>query len=77
MAADKIKTEIYIDKDIKEQAQKLFSQYNISLSEAVNLFLTQSVLNKGIFFKIDIQKKQTNKIARKYISSLKNKRLKN
>ena len=49
MATNKIRTNIYIDKDIKEQAQKLFSTFNISLSDAINLFLTQSVLNKREF----------------------------
>ena len=59
MATNKIRTNIYIDKDIKEEAQKLFSTFNISLSDAINLFLTQSVLNKGIPFKIEIPNKET------------------
>jgi DNA-damage-inducible protein J len=59
MATNKIRTNIYIDKDIKEQAQKLFSTFNISLSDAINLFLTQSVLNKGIPFKIEIPNEET------------------
>ena len=59
MATNKIRTNIYIDKDIKEEAQKLFSTFNISLSDAINLFLTQSVLNKGIPFKIEIPNEET------------------
>ena len=59
MVTNKIRTNIYIDKDIKEEAQKLFSTFNISLSDAINLFLTQSVLNKGIPFKIEIPNKET------------------
>ncbi len=59
MATNKIRTHIYIDRDIKEQAQKLFSQFNISLSDAINLFLTQSVLNKGIPFRIEIPNEET------------------
>ena len=59
MATNKIRTNVYIDKDVKEQAQKLFSQFNISLSDAINLFLTQSVLNKGIPFKIEIPNEET------------------
>jgi len=59
MATNKIRTNIYIDKDIKEEAQKLFSTFNISLSDAINLFLTQSVLNRGIPFKIEIPDEET------------------
>jgi DNA-damage-inducible protein J len=59
MATNKIRTNIYIDKDIKEQAQKLFSTFNISLSDAINLFLTQAVLNRGIPFKIEIPNEET------------------
>ena len=59
MATNKIRTNIYIDQDIKKQAQKLFSTFNISLSDAINLFLTQSVLNKGIPFKIEIPNEET------------------
>jgi DNA-damage-inducible protein J len=59
MATNKIRTNIYIDKDIKEEAQKLFSTFNISLSDAINLFLTQSVLNRGIPFEIKIPNEET------------------
>jgi len=61
MATNKIRTNIYIDKDIKEQAQKLFSTFNISLSDAINLFLTQSVLNRGIPFEVKVPNKETQK----------------
>ena len=59
MASNKIRTNIYIDKDIKKQAQRLFSAFNISLSDAINLFLTQSVFNRGIPFKIEIPNEET------------------
>ena len=59
MATNKIRTNVYIDKSIKEQAQELFSTFNISLSDAINLFLTQSVLNRGIPFKIEIPNEET------------------
>ena len=59
MATNKIRTNIYINKDIKEEAQKLFSTFNISLSDAINLFLTQSVLNRGIPFEIKIPNEET------------------
>ena len=59
MATNKIRTNVYIDKSIKAQAQELFSTFNISLSDAINLFLTQSVLNRGIPFKIEIPNEET------------------
>lgn len=38
----KIKTNIYIDKKIKEETQKFFKKIHISLSDAINLFLFKS-----------------------------------
>jgi len=41
------------NKNVKQQAQELFRQFNISLSDAINLFLSQSVMNQGILFKVE------------------------
>ena len=43
-----------IDPDIKNKAQNILSQLNISMSEAISLFLTQVSLNRGIPFEIKI-----------------------
>jgi len=61
MVSNKIRTNIYIDKNVKQQAQELFRQFNISLSDAINLFLSQSIINQGIPFKIEIPNEKTQK----------------
>ena len=43
-----------IDPEIKNKAQNIFHKLNISMSEAISLFLTQVTLNKGIPFDIKI-----------------------
>jgi len=48
-----------IDPSVKTKAQKILSKLNISMSEAVSLFLTQVSLNKGIPFEIKIPNKLT------------------
>jgi len=64
MTSNKIRTNIYINEEIKIEAQKLFKKFNISLSDAINLFLTQSVLNQSIPFKIEIPNKETQKVIK-------------
>jgi len=55
----KSRTNIYLDVNIKDQAKEIFNQYGLSLSQAVNIFLTQSVLNRGIPFNIKIPNEET------------------
>ena len=55
----KSKTNIYLDKNIKDQAKEIFNQYGLSLSQAVNIFLTQSVLNRGFPFDVKIPNANT------------------
>ena len=43
-----------IDPDIKNKAQNIFSRLNISMSEAISLFLTQVTLKRGIPFNITL-----------------------
>ena len=43
-----------VDPEIKRNAQKILSMLNISMSEAISLYLTQITLNKGIPFEIKI-----------------------
>ena len=43
-----------IDPEVKSKAQKIFSKLNISMSEAISIFLTQVSLNRGIPFEIKI-----------------------
>ena len=55
----KSKTNIYLDENIKDQAKEIFNQYGLSLSQAVNIFLTQSVLNRGFPFDVKIPNENT------------------
>lgn len=58
-AAHKIRTNVYLDSDIKNKAQEILSQYGIGLSDAFNIFLAQTVFEKGIPFEIKIPNEKT------------------
>ena len=59
---EKVRTNVYLNKAIKEEAQSIFKRYGIGLSDAFNIFLTQSVLEKGIPFDIKIPNDDTAKV---------------
>ncbi|MBN1617825.1 type II toxin-antitoxin system RelB/DinJ family antitoxin [Candidatus Dojkabacteria bacterium] len=48
-----------IDPDTKSKAQDILSKLNLSMSEAISLFLTQVTLNRGIPFDIKIPNELT------------------
>lgn len=52
-------TSIKLDSDVKQEAQKIFAQLGLTLGEAVNLFLNQVKLNKGLPFEVKIPNKET------------------
>ncbi len=60
-ATNKVRTNVYLDAITKSKAQEIFKQYGLGLSEAFNIFLTQSVLEKGIPFEIKIPNNETKK----------------
>lgn len=41
--SSKVRTNVYLDKELKEKAKKIFKAYGLSLSDAFNLFLAQVV----------------------------------
>lgn len=51
---NKIRTNVYLDADTKQKVQEIFKQYGLGLSDTFNIFLTQSLLEKGIPFEIKI-----------------------
>ena len=57
--AHKVRTNVYLDSDIKAKAQEIFKQYGMGLSDAFNIFLSQAVLEKGIPFEIKIPNDET------------------
>lgn len=54
-----------IDPKVKSKAQKILNKLNISMSEAISIFLTQVSLNKGIPFEIKIPNELTEETLRK------------
>jgi DNA-damage-inducible protein J len=54
-----------IDPEIKAQAQKILNTLNISLSEAISMYLTQVALQKGIPFELKIPNELTVETLRK------------
>jgi len=55
----KIKTDVYLDSDIASKAKEIFKEYGVSLSDAINMFLTQSVLEKGLPFEMKVPNSET------------------
>ncbi len=57
--ANKIRTNVYLDLDIKNKAQEVLKHYGMGLSDAFNIFLAQTVLEQGIPFQIKIPNETT------------------
>ncbi|MBN2593231.1 MAG: type II toxin-antitoxin system RelB/DinJ family antitoxin [Sedimentisphaerales bacterium] len=56
--------QVRLDKKTKSQAQKVFKVLDISMSEAIKLFLRQVALQKGIPFEIKIPNALTDRVLR-------------
>ena len=54
MIVEKSRTNVYLDTNLKEQAKEIYKHYGLSLSEAVNMFLAQSVFSRGLPFEVKI-----------------------
>lgn len=54
-----------IDPEIKAKAQEILRALNISLSEAISMYLTQVTLHKGIPFDLKIPNELTAETIRK------------
>ena len=50
-----------INPDLKKRAQKILNKLNLSMSEAISLYLTQVTLHRGIPFDIKIPNELTEK----------------
>ena len=61
---DKVRTNVYLDAKTKQKAQEIFKQYSMGLSDAFNIFLSQTVLERGIPFKIKIPNKETRQVIK-------------
>ena len=45
MAATKIRSNVYLDKELKEKAKEIFKEYGLSLSDGINMLLSRVVKN--------------------------------
>jgi len=59
MIIEKSRTNVYLDVTLKEQAKEIYKHYGLSLSEAFNMFLAQSVFNRGLPFEVKIPNSMT------------------
>ncbi len=59
MTVSKVRTNVYLDSNMKAQAKEIYKQYGVSLSDAINMFLTQSVLERGLPFEMKIPNNET------------------
>ena len=59
MVVKKSRTNVYLDTNLKAQAKEIYKHYGLSLSEAVNMFLAQSVFNRGLPFQVKIPNDMT------------------
>ena len=54
-------TSIKLDKETKSKAKEIFKELGLTMGEAVNIFLAQVALNKGLPFEVKIPNKETKK----------------
>ena len=57
-------TSMKLDPTVKQEAQKIFNELGLTLGEAVNLFLNQVRMRKGIPFDIEIPNEATQLVLR-------------
>jgi len=63
-ANEKTRTNVYLDTEMKKRAQEIFKQYGMGLSDAFNIFLAQSVMQRGIPFEIKIPNEETAQVIK-------------
>jgi len=63
-ANEKTRTNVYLDTATKKKAQEIFKRYGMGLSDAINIFLSQSVMEKGIPFQIKIPNDETAQVIK-------------
>ena len=57
-------TSLKLDPTVKQEAQAIFAQLGLTLGEAVNLFLNQVRLNKGLPFELKIPNAMTQHVLK-------------
>jgi len=54
-------TSIKLDVEVKTKAKEIFKELGITMGEAVNIFLSQVTLHKGLPFEVKIPNEETRK----------------
>lgn len=54
---------IRMDKNLKKQAEELFAEFGINMTTAINMFLKQSVRQRGIPFELTLNTPNAETIA--------------
>jgi DNA-damage-inducible protein J len=54
-------TSMKLDREVKEQAKLIFKELGLTMGEAVNIFLNQVTLHKGLPFEVKIPNEETQK----------------
>ena len=52
-----------VQSNVKAESEKVLSVIGITLSQAIDLFLRQAILKKGLPFKLDSEEKEENDIS--------------
>jgi len=60
----RVKTDVYLNSEIKEKAKEIFKQYGMDLSDAFNAFLSKSVMEKHIPFDLEVLNKKQKKSSK-------------
>ena len=57
MVTTKIRSNVYLDKELKEKAKEIFKEYWLSLSDGINMLLNRVVKNKDLLIpkELDIE----------------------
>ena len=57
----KKRSNLYLVEDLKNSAKDIYKRYGLTLSDAVNIFLAQTVMEKGLPFELRIPNDETMK----------------
>jgi len=62
MTAVRETTSVKLDKQIKEEAKLVFAKLGISMGDAINMFLAQVSMTKGLPFDVKIPNDETKEV---------------
>ena len=55
MTFDKVRTNVYLDRNLKDQAKEFFKQYGLSLSDGLNFLLKKTLEKKELNLDMEIE----------------------